>query len=214
MLHSAAISQTLTAASLLGWAAIVGVDLKRADPIAPSGGVPSADRLELPVCLFTQADPRWADDRLGPTESTLAAEGCAIVSAAIALAFHGADTDPGRLNSALAALPGGFTPRGWVYWEKAADASAAPAAHAYEGPPRYRLIDRNLARGNPVIARTRMPSGTTHFVVIRGKDALEYIIRDPGARRASRLSDLGSPLEAIRFYLPANSSVLDRPSPR
>ncbi len=194
---------SLLAASILAWAVLTGVDLRRDHPISATGGARLPDGLELPVPHFVQSDPLWATDPLGPTDGTLAAEGCAIASAAMALAFHGADTDPGRLNRALSATPGGYTPRGWVYWEKAAEAIGAHAAHAYEGPPRHRLIDRNLARGNPVIARVRLPSGTTHFVVISGKREAEYLIRDPGARHIPRLSEFASPLEAIRFYLPA-----------
>lgn len=198
----ATVAQAVVTAALLGWATLVGLDLRQDRPIAPAGGARFAGGIELPVALLAQADPRWADDPLGPTQSTLSAEGCAVASAAMVLTFHGAHTDPGQLNRALAATPGGYTPGGWVYWEKAAEASGAPAIHAYEGPPRHRLIDRNLARGNPVIARARMPSGITHFVVICGKGRDGYLIRDPGSRRATLLSELHSPLEAIRFYLP------------
>lgn len=190
------------ATALVGWAILVGLDPLQNRPIDASGGARFASRIELPVPLLAQADPLWGNDVLGPTSSTLSSEGCAVASAAMVLRFHGADTDPGHLNRALAATPGGYTPTGWVYWEKAAEASGATVLHAYEGPPRHRLADRNLVRGNPVIARARMPSGTTHFVVICGKEGDHYLIRDPGSRHVPLLSDLGSPLEAIRFYLP------------
>lgn len=208
MLPLVPLTQAGITAALLGWAIAVGVDLRRDHPIPPEGGAGFTGVIDLPVALLAQADPRWATDRLGPTPSTLASEGCAVASAAMALAFHGADIDPGRLNRALTATPGGYTPGGWLYWEKAAEASGAPVAHAYEGPPRHRLIDRNLARGNPAIARVRMPSGTTHFVVISGKDRQQYLVRDPGARHARILSDLLAPIEAVRFYLPARPKVL------
>ncbi|HPA17277.1 MAG TPA: C39 family peptidase [Verrucomicrobiae bacterium] len=202
MPRTATIVPVIATGALLGWAAIVGFDLRHDAPIAAEGGAEFARQIELPVAMLPQGDPRWATEPLGPSRGTLGSEGCAVASAAMVLNFHGAEIDPGRLNRALTAIPGGYTAGGWLYWEKAAEVTRASVAHAYEGPPRHRLIDRNLARGNPVIARVRMPTGTTHFVVICGKDKDQYIIRDPGARHAPRLSDLQAPVEAIRYYLP------------
>jgi hypothetical protein len=65
------------------------------------------------------------------------------------------------------------------------------------------LIDTNLDHGNPVIVRLRVPSRTTHFVVIAGKDGYDYLTRDPGAGAAKGLYPLrefGSKIEALRFY--------------
>ncbi|MGB8341203.1 MAG: hypothetical protein WCE51_06410, partial [Chthoniobacterales bacterium] len=67
------------------------------------------------------------------------------------------------------------------------------------------LIDSNLARGNPVIVRVRLHGGITHFVVIAGKEGFDYLIRDPGAGAAKGcypLRELGSDIEALRFYEP------------
>jgi len=196
------IAQIIAGTAILAWAAVVGTDLRDTDPIETRGGARFSTRIELPVTLMRQGDERWAAEQLGPTASTIESEGCAVASAAMALAFHGTTTDPSRLNRALTATPGGFTTNGWLYWEKAALSVNAPVVHAYEGPARYRLIDRNLARANPTIARVRLPSGTTHFVVICGKDKDQYLVRDPGAGQARHLSELLGPLEAVRFYLP------------
>ena len=83
-----------------------------------SGGLYFPGRLELYVPQFFQADSRWGDDELGPTPGKLAAEGCAVASAAMTLASYGVDVDPGRLNKFLTALRDGYTPEGWLYWEK------------------------------------------------------------------------------------------------
>jgi hypothetical protein len=75
----------------------------------------------------------------------------------------------------------------------------------YEDLPSYRLIDSNLARGNPVIVRVRLRGGVTHFVVVAGKDGFDYLVRDPGAGAAKGfypLRELRSDLEALRFYEP------------
>jgi hypothetical protein len=97
----------------------------------------------------------------------------------------------------------GYTPQGWIYWEKAAELGGDRVRHAYEDLPSYELIDGNLIRGNPVIVRLRMRSGVTHFVVVAGKDGFDYLTRDPGAgtdRGMYPLRELGSKIEALRFY--------------
>ncbi len=188
----------------------------RKGPTPPQGGLFFPIPLEIPVPTFAQADPRWGTESLGATTHSLAAEGCAVASAAMVLAAHGADIDPGRLNAFLAKQPGGYTPQGWIYWEKAAeyDPALTPTLLPhYENLPSHFLIDWNLLRGNPVIARLRYPNGISHFVVICGKRGFDYLIRDPG-RGATKgiypLRDFGSSIEAIRFYQPTQPTILSK----
>jgi hypothetical protein len=174
----------------------------RKEKIEASGGRYFFRRVELAVPLFRQTDDRWANDLLGETVNTLGAEGCAVTSAAMVLASYGVDTDPHRLNAYLQKNQG-YTPQGWIYWEKAAELGGDRVRHAYEDLPSYELIDGNLIRGNPVIVRLRMRSGVTHFVVVAGKDGFDYLTRDPGAgtdRGMYPLRELGSKIEALRFY--------------
>jgi Peptidase_C39 like family len=174
----------------------------RKEMIDPSGGRYFFHRLELTVPSFRQGDDRWRYDLLGPTQDTLGAAGCAVASAAMVLASYGFDTDPQRLNEYLKGN-GGYTPEGWIYWEKAAELGHGHVRHAYEDLPSYSLIDSNLDHRNPVIVRLRLPSGITHFVVIAGKDGFDYLTRDPGAGAAKGLYPLrefGSKIEALRFY--------------
>lgn len=177
-------------------------DWNRLGPLAPSGGLFFQPRLELDVPLFRQADDRWRKDKLGKTEASLGAEGCAVAAAAMVLASYGVDTDPGRLNK-LVTDADGYVGNGWIVWEKAAEVTGNIARKAYEDEPSYRLIDENLARRNPVIVRLRTEGGVTHFVVIAGKDGYDYLTRDPGAGAAKGLYPLrefGSKIEALRFY--------------
>jgi hypothetical protein len=170
--------------------------------IEPRGGCYFFRRVELAVPLFRQNDARWGDDPLGATEGTLGGEGCAVSSAAMVLSYYGIDTDPQRLNWFLQGHDG-YTPQGWIYWERAAEMAPELIRHVYEDLPSHRLIDTNIARGNPVIVRLRMPRGTTHFVVIAGKDGFDYLTRDPGRRGAGGvypLRELGSKIEGLRFY--------------
>ena len=174
----------------------------RLGPLEPSGGSYRRPRLELNVPIFRQADDRWRKDMLGNTPATLGAEGCAVTSAAMVLASYGIDIDPGRLNRQLTESDG-YEGEGHIKWEMAAEVTGNIARKAYEDPPSYRLMDENLARGNPVIVRLRLESGTTHFVVIAGKGGYDYLTRDPGAGAAKGLyplKEFGSKIEALRFY--------------
>src|SRR5260221_7065670 len=147
--------------------------------ISSSGGRYFVHRIVIPVPVFTQDDPRWTFELLGPTFSTLGQEGCAVTSAAMVLADYGVDTDPQRLNQYLT-THAGYTPNGWVYWEKAAEvAPYGQVEKAYEDPPTYALIDENLLEGNPVIVRLTLRNGTTHFVVLVGKEGWDYLVQDP-----------------------------------
>jgi hypothetical protein len=170
--------------------------------IPSAGGLYFFSKLVLPVRRFAQNDPSWAEEELGPAPSTMGEEGCAVSCAAMVLAFYGQDIDPGRLNTFLADH-GGYTPQGWLYWEKAADFHPGLARHAYEDLPSYFLIDSNLERGNPVIVRVHLSNGITHFVVIVGKAGFDYLIQDPasgGLNGVYPLRELAPEVEALRFY--------------
>ena len=175
----------------------------RKGPIHPSGGRYFFTRMVLPVALYRQGDERWRNDLLGRTLGTLGAEGCAVASAAMVMQYYGLDTDPGRLNAFLTNHPRGYTPQGWIWWEDAADLDPGVVEKAYEDDPSYFLIDSNLAARHPVIARVRLASGITHFVVIVGKEGFDYLVQDPGAGASKGvypLKEFGSDIEAIRFY--------------
>jgi hypothetical protein len=184
-----------------GWAGWFWIVWNQKAVMDSSGGLyfPVPIRLEVPG--YRQNDGRWGRDRLGPSDGTLGKEGCAVSSVAMVLGFYGVDTDPKRLNEYLG-RSGGYTRQGWIYWERAAEIAPGKVRHVYEDLPSHRLVDWNLMRGNPVIVRVRLRGGT-HFVVIAGKQGLDYLIRDPGAGAAKGLyplKDLASRVEALRFY--------------
>lgn len=174
-------------------------------PLSGSGGLPIPGELVIEVPQYFQGDPKWKGDHLGETLGTLGAEGCAISSASMALGFYGMDVDPKRLNRFLIDH-NGYEGKAWLKWESAAEYSPRVVEKAYENLPSYALIDWNLLHGNPVIVRIRRADGITHFVVIVGKRNFDYLIRDPagfGSPRAGNIypiSDLGVPIEALRYY--------------
>jgi hypothetical protein len=184
------------------WAWSFWQEWNRVGVLEPAGGLPFWRAVQLPVPSFRQGDPKWRHDLLGPTPATLAAEGCALSSAAMVLSYYGLDTDPQRLNTFLNGN-GGYTPQGWIYWEKAAELAPEKVRHVYEDLGSYRKIDENLLHGNPVIVKLKLPSGTTHFVVIAGKRGRDYLTQDPGAG-ASRglypLRELESKIQGLRYY--------------
>ncbi len=187
-------------------AGVVYLDWHWKRPVSPRGGRYFFQRVELRVPSFRQGDELWRGDAIGgvPENGTLGSAGCAIASAAMVFEFYGIAIDPQQLNWFLTEV-GGYTERGWLYWERAAWWAPGRVRHIYEDLPSYHLIDSNLARGNPVIVRVRFPGGMTHFVVIAGKDGFDYLIRDPGAGAAKGhypLRELGSEIEALRFYEP------------
>ena len=171
--------------------------------ISSSGGKYFTNRIELAVPAFTQNDPRWTFELLGPTFDTMGQTGCAVTSAAMVLSSYGVATDPAQLNQYLT-THAGYTENGWLYWEKAAEvAPDNQVEKAYEDLPSYALIDQNLLQGNPVIVRLTLRNGTTHFVVLCGKQGWNYLIRDPARSPAYGvypLKDLTSRIEALRFY--------------
>ncbi|MEI6034014.1 MAG: hypothetical protein WCS65_07020 [Verrucomicrobiae bacterium] len=207
----------LAALAAAGWLAFWAAGWVETRPLLPSGGLFIPGEILVPGAHFLQADLRWAGDRLGPTKDSLASVGCAVASAAMVLSSYGVETDPGKLNAFLQSLPGGYSPQGWLYWEKAAEAAPGlPLLPHYEDSPSYFLMDSNLLYGNPVIIRLRYPSGTTHFMVVCGKRGFDYLVRDPGPgglRGIYQLRDFGLPIEALRFYRkpPANCLAELRP---
>ena len=179
--------------------------------LPPRGGRPFFTRVELPVPSFRQGDDRWRDDPLGGVaeNGTVGGEGCAVASAAMVFKFYGIDVDPQQLNWFLSTT-GGYTEQGWLYWDRAAWFAPDRVRHVYEDLPSYQLIDSNIAQGNPVIVRIRLSNGITHFVVIAGKDGFDYLVQDPGGGAAKGLyplRELGSNIEALRFYEPIAKTI-------
>jgi len=186
------------------------IDWRWKRQLSPWGGRYFFHHLELAVPSFRQGEEKWRDDPLGGVEAngTLGGEGCAVASAAMVFKFYGIDVDPQQLNWFLANV-GGYTEQGWLYWDRAAWFAPDRVRHVYEDLASYQLIDSNLSQGNPVIVRVRLPNGITHFVVIAGKDGFDYLVQDPGGGSAKGLyplRELGSDIEALRFYEPITTA--------
>jgi hypothetical protein len=148
--------------------------------ISSTGGQYFKDRVEIAVPSFAQDDRRWSRVRLGRSTDTLGIEGCAVTSAAMVARFYGVRTDPKRLNAFLTRT-GGLDGDGLISWDHVPSVAPKVLALAYNGAASYKLIDRSLRAGNPLIAVVPLRDGAVHFVVIVGKEGLSYLIRDPSS---------------------------------
>jgi hypothetical protein len=186
---------------ILGLVALITIWFWKA-PLSGHGGLPFLKKVELSVPPFFQEDPRWSNDSLGGTADTLGTSGCAVTSASMILAYYGIPIDPKKLNMYLT-KNNGYENSAWIKWEVAGRYPPNIAEKRYEDLPSYGLIDWNLLWGNPVTIKIRRPKGTTHFVVIVGKDGFDYLIRDPAPKGIVGIYPfykLQTPIEALRFY--------------
>jgi ABC-type bacteriocin/lantibiotic exporter with double-glycine peptidase domain len=189
----------------LGLLSADSLDWFRKAVIPARGGVFFAERVELSVPYFRQDDVSWQADMLGSTSATLRQAGCAVTATAMVLNYYGIETNPKQLNQFLTEH-GGYTERGWIRWEKAAEVIPNRVRHAYEDLPSFNLIDTNLQSGNPVIVSFKSYRGIPHFVVIVGKEGLDYLIADPGGdprkKGIYKLSETAKEIIALRFFQP------------
>ena len=143
--------------------------------IASVGGRYFEHRVEL-----AQDDPRWSGLRLGVSADTLGDEGCAVTSGAMVAAFYGVKTDPNLLDDFLTRT-GGLDKDGYIDWTAVPAIAPTRFKLIYNGIASYKLIDTSLSSRNPVIVVIPLPGGAYHFVVIVGKEGIDYLIRDPAA---------------------------------
>lgn len=148
---------------------------------------------------YLQRDPQWRDEKLGRTTETLGSVGCTVCSVAMASTSLGFPIDPSELNRKLRES-GGFTSDGWLVWGALAKVTDDKIDVAVTSRPSHADIDSALARGDFPVVKFFYPLGLPHWVVIVGKDGLEYLIRDPAkdSERPIRLSTRTSAIYSVR----------------
>ena len=183
---------------------IAGWTSKKA--IAPSGGRYFFHRVELAVPQLFQGDEKWSDDYLAATDGTIGEQGCAIASIAMIFRFYGIDTDPQRLNWFLDGN-GGYTPEGWVYWEKAAAmAPPRPRETHLRRPP---LLLPHRLKSHARKPGDRETEITERRHALRGHHGKGWVgLPHPrprlpgGVKGIYPLKELGSDILGLRFYEP------------
>lgn len=171
--------------------------------IAPRGGRPMRAFHMSVNPMYLQTDPRWSEQKLGGSGERFGSVGCVICSMSMALAQLGVTIRPDSLNQALDAA-GGFTERGWLKWETVEKVTNGRAEVDVINDPAHTQIDEALEEGHPVLAKVLIGRDIQHWVMIAGKDDLEYLIKDPlGDGELEMLSKYGSNIHAIRIVSPA-----------
>ena len=157
------------------------------------GGREEQKSLKIEIPWFSQTE-EWGDKFLGDSQSiTLRTHGCALCCTAMVFNSYGVRINPEKLNKTL--LKSNAFEKGWnddtgeylgrvrLIWEKAASAYDEVASfkryNFSDGPADLKLIRSYLDRGIPVIAEVLRPRGIPHFVVIRGYEGDDFLIRDP-----------------------------------
>ena len=163
-----------------------------ASPAIPSrGGRYFAHRVQLPVTDFAQDDPRWGQERLGPSTDTLADQGCTLTSVVMVLNYYHVRCDPSVLNRFLFRHDG-YDDEGLLDFDRVVAFAPDQVQLVFEGDPSYQALDRNLLAGHPVIVQIMLSGGYRHFVVVMGKQGYDYLVRDPAADPANSLVTLKS----------------------
>jgi hypothetical protein len=187
---------------LLLWAGLLFPPAARASDgdsaIRSSGGKYFSERVELPVPAFSQSDPRWSEDPLGPTKDTLGYMGCTLTSVVMILNYYGVKTDPGFFNRYLKSHSG-YDGDGYLAFGRVVDFAPKAIRLAYEGTCSYDSLDRNLLAGNPIIVQVRLEDGAMHFVVVAGKRGFDYLVCDPAVYPTGSLVPLGNVSSRIDY---------------
>ena len=164
-------------------------------PASIKDGIPVAGGREMSVRTdvvpFLQTDPRWSDENLGPSDGKIGSYGCTLCATAMALTARDHAVDPNELNARLKE-GSGYTDSGLIIWKAISKATDNRFTVVVDDRPSHEKLDRQLSQGNPVIAKVLWEGRIFHWVLITGKEGLDYLIHDP-------LGD-GTPHDTMRDY--------------
>ena len=159
--------------------------------LSTSGGYSS---VSLSVPSFKQTDSRWASMTVGSSGKTMAKIGCATVAIAMMESHRTGQTIyPSTMTKRLS-----YTPSGNVYWPS--NFIAVTNSSNY-----LSAIYQRLKEGKPVLFGAKNPSGSQHWVVIRGftggtLSAKNFIINDPGSSTRTTLAQFLSAYPTFYKY--------------
>ena len=138
----------------------------------------------MDVPVFSQRDPRWKDEKLGFSQSTIGEFGCLLADMAMVAAYYGFDVTPLSLNKKMKQANG--------FQEAFIIPARLPAAlpgmvfrdyrRCRNQPAPLAEINAALKRGHPVVVEVDYAprSGLqSHWVVLYEKRGKDYLIRDP-----------------------------------
>ena len=164
------------------------------------GQMTGEEDLRIPVPVFRQKDERWSEKQLGPSSDTIGGYGCTLCCMAMALGAHDIEVEPDELNDQLM-VNGGFTENSLLIWSAIKRVTAGKFSVVIENQPDHALIDRELEKGNPVIAKVLYDNRIYHWVLVTGKGKAGYLIADPLGSGTSHQTMTAYPsgIYAIRY---------------
>jgi len=131
----------------------------------------------MDVQLWSQRDPRWANDRMGASYITLGQEGCLVTCTASLLNFLDIKVDPKTYNALLTARSG-YAPPNLMYWKMPdviwkGEVERAEYSGWFTGGKGWEsFADAILESGRPALAHVDfVPGGAVnqHWVLLIGK---------------------------------------------
>ena len=127
---------------------------------------------------FSQNDPRWKNNTIGFSSSSIDDYGCAISSVAMVYRYYGIDIDPARLaKQPIYSWDLIYWPDQWRFLDLVKHTRRKPGQLTKAD---WSFIDKQLSGGHPVIVFIRaLGRGAGHYVVIHSKDSKGYIVHDP-----------------------------------
>lgn len=144
--------------------------------LAAIGGESMSVRIDVPS--YQQFDPRWRTINLGNTDTQLGSYGCTVCATAMALTARGVSILPDQLNAELIKNEG-FTKSGLLIWSAVKPVSGNNFSIKVIDQPTHAVIDQQLEKNNPVIAKVLYKDSIWHWVLITGKEGKEYLVHDP-----------------------------------
>lgn len=173
---------------------------RNSPPIPAAGGEVFKDALVIQTPVYLQTDGRWKSDLIGGSGETIGNVGCTLCCLAMGLEPFGSAFSPKELNDALKANRG-YTWRGLVRWDAIRQISAGKVTVEVVDTPSLALIDTALKNGEPVLAKVLLSKDVYHWVLIVGKEGVNYLVRDPLGDGAGvvQLSQYESDILAIRI---------------
>jgi hypothetical protein len=137
---------------------------------------------------ISQKDPRWSGLKLGNSNVTIGGYGCNLCCHSMLVKYYGYNYNPDALNE-LYKQKGVFQDQNLInYWkipEVFPDITCPTGGFLQcpDTPAPLHLIDEYLNNKMPVICLVDFDKATqglqTHFVLIIGKEAKDYLVNDP-----------------------------------
>lgn len=168
--------------------------------ISSSGGESIMAIPPVGRAYYLQTAPEWENEPLGKSGGKMADIGCTVCCVSMAFDQLGLPMNPGALNAALNHR-NGFTNEGLLKWEMASSVSKNTLVFDIPDKPSHAAIDAAIKAGNPVITRILLMDVSPHWVLIVGKDGIEYLVKDPlcEEKTIQRLSSLSQTIHSIRI---------------